>query len=82
MLGLTGYRSNYVVAFPLSGMAFMGAIFLYKFWSRKSEKAIDQDTLETLIGAQALRESRAVRVTADGRRFAETVGVTGFSVEL
>lgn len=39
MLGLTGYRSNYVVAFPLSGMAFMGAIFLYKFWSRKSEKS-------------------------------------------
>lgn len=39
MLGLTGYRSIYPVVFPISGMAFMGALFLYKTWSRQSEKS-------------------------------------------
>ena len=39
MAGLTGSRSDYVVTFPLSGMTFMGALFLYKAWSQKSEKS-------------------------------------------
>jgi len=38
MVGLTGSRSDYVVVFPLSGMTFMGALFLYKTWNRKFEK--------------------------------------------
>jgi len=36
--GWYGGRNSAIGSFPFGGMAFMGALFLYKAWSRKSEK--------------------------------------------